>query len=347
MWETRNTTPFAAQGYLERDPAGREHWVGAVRASFDLAAGALPRVTPEQPPVRLAQCFDDSGQELIEESDFAPFRPEADIVLRGTAHPPGPRQTGAFSFGFLIGRIRREMVCHGPRRMARRGTALAVETLGPAVATPISWRETFGGRERFPRTGEPEGPDALNRDNPVGRGWSVDPAGRIPQGGALDLPPIEVAGDTVVPGAPLPAPAGCGAIAPHWAVRLPLAGRFDARWEAERHPLMPEDFDARFFHAAPAAQRAPLVGGEPMRLVNLVPGGVPVDFRLPQLLIDAQTRIGRDLVETRMRLVAVIVDADRARLTMVYNTAVPCPGRDAEVAYSRVRLRQASGMVRA
>ncbi|HHH26860.1 MAG TPA: DUF2169 domain-containing protein, partial [Polyangiaceae bacterium] len=41
-----------------------------------------------------------------------------------------------------------------------------------------------------------------------------------------------------------------GAIPANWMPRAALAGTFDERWEAERMPLMPEDFDLRFYQSA-------------------------------------------------------------------------------------------------
>ena len=53
MWEVRNHTPFATMGYFVRDAQGVEHWVVAVRATFDIMGDRLPRLAGAQVPVRL------------------------------------------------------------------------------------------------------------------------------------------------------------------------------------------------------------------------------------------------------------------------------------------------------
>src|SRR5580698_6994635 len=89
MWEIRNRTPFAAQGCFLRDRTGAEFWVVALRGRFIARADALVDISHVQDAVRLAPTYRDEGaQELSAESDFAPFRPKADIALNGSACAP-------------------------------------------------------------------------------------------------------------------------------------------------------------------------------------------------------------------------------------------------------------------
>jgi hypothetical protein len=157
------------------------------------------------------------------------------------------------------------------------------------------------------------------------------------------LPMIENAGERIEPSKPLPAPFGFGALQPHWLARRQYAGTYDAAWQKSRAPLPPDDFDDRFYQAAPADQQLDLKGGEQVSAVNRSPDG-PFSLRLPQIIFEASTRIGRKKHETRLRLISVELDTSTKSLAMVWNTLVPCDGRDTEVEGSMVRLKQMAGV---
>ena len=79
--------------------------------------------------------------------------------------------------------------------------------------------------------------------------------------------------------------------------------------------------------------------------MNLHPDG-PFSFRLPQIILEASTRVGPEKHDTRMRLISVELDTETKSLAMVWNTLVPCNGRDIEVEGSMVRLKQMAGVAR-
>src|SRR5215469_9031201 len=54
-----------------------------------------------------------------------------------------------------------------------------------------------------------------------------------------------------------PPPAGFGFIAANWLPRLSFAGTYDRAWDDERKPLLPTDFDRRFFNGASTGLIAP------------------------------------------------------------------------------------------
>lgn len=91
-------------------------------------------------------------------------------------------------------------------------------------------------------------------------------------------------------------------------------------------------------------QWASLVGGEPVQVINASSEGT-LQFRLPQMIVDARTQIGRDRFQNRLRIVGVTVDAAKRTLAMIWNTAIPCNGRDTQVQASTLRITQMSGVV--
>lgn len=82
-----------------------------------------------------------------------------------------------------------------------------------------------------------------------------------------------------------------------------------------------------------------------MEVEGLHPAGAYA-FRLPQLIIESRTRIGRDRSEERLRLVSVTIDGSARILDMTWNASVPCNGRDHLVEGSTLMLRQAAGVAR-
>src|SRR5690606_38106709 len=79
-----------------------------------------------------------------------------------------------------------------------------------------------------------------------------------------------------------PPPAGFGFVGPHWEPRARHAGTYDEAWQQARMPLLPTDFDRRFFNAVPADQTAPgfVRGDEPVVIANASPEPW-LRFRLP------------------------------------------------------------------
>src|SRR5262249_35772306 len=121
-----------------------------------------------------------------------------------------------------------------------------------------------------------------------------------------------------------PSPMGFGPIARWWQPRAGFAGTYDARWQRERAPVWPEDFDERFFCAAPAALQAVphLRGGDPVYLEGLHPGG-PLRFHLPSPRMVVRFRFHSRDMRRALTLDAVIIEPDTGHLTLIHRAAAP------------------------
>lgn len=76
-------------------------------------------------------------------------------------------------------------------------------------------------------------------------------------------------------------PAGFGCISRTWLPRLPLAGTYDQEWLENRHPSLPENFDFRYWNAAPHDQQIPFPApGITFALSGFHPEG-DIRFALP------------------------------------------------------------------
>jgi hypothetical protein len=110
---------------------------------------------------------------------------------------------------------------------------------------------------------------ACHPDNPLGIGMldeSRSAADRDYPASQIEAPdqPLEQARGTAIP-------AGFGPVSPWWRSRQRHAGTYDAAWQANRHPLLPENFDEHFWQAAaPGMVIEPwLEGDERITLGNL------------------------------------------------------------------------------
>jgi len=109
--------------------------------------------------------------------------------------------------------------------------------------------------------------------------------------------------------------------------RRRYAGTYDAKWMEERAPLLPLDFDERFYNAAPPPLVAPgrLAGGEPVEVTGCTPQGRLV-FTLPRVApwchVVAE-RVGRT---APMELDTVTVDTEAMQVRLLWKAEIPVHG---------------------
>lgn len=342
MWQLDNRTPFAAKGCMARDRFGAEHWIVAVRASFVLRPDQLLDIVPA--PVRLGPEYSqDDTSSLQAESDIAPFRPRADVLITGTACASSDAAAKVVDVHVRVGALDRRARVFGRRLLRRgRGGRHILEGIEPFVGLPLTWRAALGGPDPFAEPGSAAADP--HPENPLGIGWTSRWA-KLPDGAEMALPRIEDPAHPVGLGRPLPSPHGLGPVQPGWRPRITLAGTYDEAWRTKRAPLPPVDFSDAFHQAAPAAQVYPdlLRGGETVEVEGLHSNGA-YRFRLPQIILETRTRIGRDTHTGRPRLISATIDGTAQTLDLTWNASTPCNGRDHLVEGSLVRLRQMAGV---
>jgi len=115
-------------------------------------------------------------------------------------------------------------------------------------------------------------------------------------------------------------PAGFGFTSPGWKPRTSFAGTYDAAWTKGRMPLLPRDFDRRFFSAAAPGlvTSGYLRGDEQVAVVGASLLG-QLSFRLPGVprpVCRVSLALRPDVVvETNLDTVVVDTDEDRVYLT--------------------------------
>ncbi len=299
-----NRSEFAAHPQMLLDRDGEKLLV-VVKASFELPRGATElQIAPEDRNrgVRLADIpwGEPDVSSIAYPADLCLRKPGTDVIVVGSAHAPGGEPKTQFDVRVTVGSLAKSLAVFGSRVWLNNGEGISAPQ--PVDKVDLRYEYAWGG---FDDT-DPENPVEEAR-NPIGRGKVLD-SSSLSDAAA---PQIEDPGALIMMAGDAPAPAGVGAVGRHWEPRRRYAGTYDDVWSETRSPLPPSDLDDRFnICASPGLHTAePIVGGEPVMLWNLLPGGGAVNFDLPLIPIEIEFRVkGRDTVTMRPHIDTVLID---------------------------------------
>jgi hypothetical protein len=225
--------------------------------------------------------------------------------------------------GVRVGGLSKAALAIGDRRWRR---VLGIGPLWPSFPKPFStmpivWDRAYGGTD--PRTRKRKRP-AFDQRNPVGCGFA---SGLIPVAvNGAPLPNIVNPRRPWVAPHRRPQPWGLGPVGRHWWPRRRLAGTYDAKWKEHRAPLLPDDFDYRFFQCGSPGlvSRRHLDGDERVHLVNLSPEG-ELDFRLPGLALGLSiNRFGAPRERGFASLDTIVLRPSQRRVSLIWRRAIAC-----------------------
>ena len=324
-----NKTEFAAHPQMLLDIDG-EQLVTIVKASFELPRGAEELViAPEHRNrgIRMADIpwGEPEVSSIAYPADLCIRKPGTDVLVVGCAHAPGDRPAPSFDVRVEVGPLAKSLRIFGSRIWLDGGDNISSPQ--PIAELELRYEHAWGGFDDSDPENIVEAPK-----NPIGRGKVADD--NALEGAAA--PSIEDPGALIDGLGVDPAPAGFGAIGRHWEPRRQHAGTYDERWQESVAPLPPPDFDDRFNLCASPGLIAtpPLVGGEPVALLNLLPGGGARKFRLPKIEVTIEFRVkGREPVVTKPHLDTVLIDLlatspDKPpAVELVWRSAVKAPRR--------------------
>lgn len=342
MLQIENPTGLAATAFLAADPDGVDTVYAIVKGTFALDPrqddpAVEPPLAPVQAPVaaRATHHGDPAASSIRLPSDVGLVKPGTDVLLTGHAHAPDGRPTTEHTVTLAVGAVRQTVRVTGDRTWTRQaGGGWAPSDAAPWVRLPLVWERAYGGRCVV------AGQVREAPHNPVGAGfWTPDvgsPEGRaLPNLEDPDAPLTE-------PGAAVPA--RCFApVAEHWAPRRDHAGTYDARWQRERAPYLPVDFDPRFFQLAPPGLVAPgwLSGGEPVHVLGATPGGA-LRFAVPRLAVAVTYVVDGAAHPVPARLDTLLVQPDLRRVLVTWRAALACDKRALRVETLRVAAERAT-----
>jgi hypothetical protein len=194
---------------------------------------------------------------------------------------------------------------------------VSASTPEPFDVIPISYDNAFGGVDESKA-------DANHiktyLPNPVGRGYSHYKKD-------LDGKPMP---NTEEIGKPIDDPGGnyrpmaFGAIGRNWQPRVRFVGTYDQGWLENHAPFWPDDFDYRYFQAAPPDQQIPYpAGGEEVVLKNLTADG-HVAFKLPTVVMPVLFIPHRGaLQEIKPAIDTIVIEPDLGSFTLTWRVSYP------------------------
>jgi hypothetical protein len=303
---------------FERD--GRELLVVIVKATYDLPSDGEPATfAARQQPLVQADVF--SGEPGLSaplfESDYAHRKPCCDVLLLGRAHAPGGREVRRLPVGLQVGPMCKRFLVTGHRSWGAGLLGVSAGEPQPFSTMPISYDCAFGGTDRTREASD--GRVETYLENPVGRGHGLHKE-------AIDgqpLPNTEQIGEPVTSPRGRYRPAAFSPIGRWWRPRCDWAGSYDQRWLDETAPFWPDDFQWRYFQAAPPDQVVEgLRGDEPVLLEHLTPDGRRA-FRLPGRQVSATfvPHVGKD-VRVPAMLDTVVLEPDEGRFTLTWRASL-------------------------
>lgn len=338
MWLLRNETPFAAESTWTRDERGAEFWLVAVRACFIIAPDGRQLLAENQTEVQRTAVFsgDPLYSGLLRDNDFVLHKDGTDVLVEGRAYARGRQPAAQCRVRLAVHTIDKSVDVLGERPLSYRWNGLAIAKPQPFLDMPLVWERTYGG---WDRKGDK---DDWEPSNPAGTGFATDPSHLHD----MAAPNLEYP-DAPYRGPKSGRPASFGPVAQHWQPRIRYAGTHDQRWRETRDPLVPDDFDRRYFRCAPPDQqtRSPLIGYEEVKLWGFTSDSL-LSFVLPRIKLDVITtfrRYGDVRQEPAMHTLWLMPDQRRFEIVYLSALEVP-PGREEKLAGSTVRIRRRVGI---
>ena len=296
--------------------------VAIVKATFTISEGNL-RLADEQLQLFPAgKALGEPGRSsYVYEPECSYYKPRTDVVLIGDAIPPAVVGTQV-EVSFSLGKLRKRAVVIGDRYWVRSFAGVYLSPPEPFERMPLTYERAFGGWDR--NDPNPDRHTFVAR-NPVGAGFARKFG---PGQDRIALPNIEDPSDRITSMDSRPRPMGFGFTNPDWQPRAALAGTYDASWVENRMPLLPVDFDPRFFNAASEGlvMEGYLVGNELVAIENC--SSLPlITFGLPGIPPPScRFRVaGRADSNVATNLDTVVVNARDGVVVLTWRCHVPLP----------------------
>jgi len=318
--EVENLTPFAFEPVFVADEEGRPLLVPVVKATWMLGPAGLALAEEQLPVLLEGEPYGDPAESSWRyEPEGTLPRPATDLVLVGSAVAQKPGTTEML-VAFQVGTLKKGVKVLGDRAFFKAAGSVGLTKPVPFERIPLQWERAFGG---WDRTHPDEKKHDYERRNPVGTGFRAS-GGQFEA--SLRPPNLEDPARPFKGYGDRPPPAGFGFTSASWEPRIQYAGTYGPKWEEERAPLLPKDFDRRFLNAAPPGQVCSgfLRGDEPVVATGVNPAG-GLAFRLPGVApptVEVE-QVGREDAAVATRLENVILDTDRGLLLLLWRGETP------------------------
>ncbi len=336
MLQLKNSTPFQASIALFPDPDGIDTLYVVMKATFDL--GPKMQLADEQVPICMAdEYYDDPETSSMKyASEMHLMKPGTDVVLVGNAWAPRSKGVEQLDVTLTVANRTKTVRVFGDREWSGGLLGVSISPPEPFESMPLVYERAFGGVHQV----DPDKPEILAEErNPIGVGFRGKRKPKEMAG--TPLPNLEDPAQPIKKPGDLVAPAGFGFVSPSWLPRRIFAGTYDEAWQKKRAPILPEDFDSRFFNAAhpDLVFDRYLEGGEPVQVKNACSDG-PLKFRIPRCEIDLEATIAGRIEPLDSNLETVLIEPDEGRLCLTWRAALPCDKQALKVEEIRVQSRE-------
>ena len=283
MQITANTTPHLAELFVPTDKHGRRRCVVVIKATFTVRPedGRAVPAEEQAPFVYADQHHGDPGTTSIRyECDFVPVKPRAEVLVNASAVAPEGRAVRQLEVGFAGPGIAKRAVVTGDRVWVEGANGIQPSSPQPFTTVPLVYERAFGGSDHSHERTFMNGTELRN---PVGVGFHLNGARETILG--LPLPNVERPEARQTSWSDKPEPVGFAGLGRGWRPRIGFAGTYDQHWLDDVFPFLPEDFDDRYFQAAPADQQLEALSpGARFGCLNMSEGGRFV-AELPELAV--------------------------------------------------------------
>ena len=325
-----NQTLFAADLFIVQDGDGNDLLLVVVKATYAIGINEDElTLHQKQEPLQLSDKYYDTPENsgIRCASDIGYGKCGTDIAVIGHAYAPGGYATES-SLTLKVGQVRKTINVFGDRFWKDRIGFTGKTRPLPFERIPIVYELAFGGEDKS--HANPEKHEAEQR-NLIGTGFRARKS-KMPINGTR-LPNFEDPDESIKSPYDRPKPAGFGFVSPMWQPRLGYAGTYDKVWEKARKPLLPLDFDTKFFNAAHPDLVFPgfLRGDEPVMLAGVTERGT-VRFSLPADAPKCSIKMADEQIQMlEMRLDKLLLNCDELNLVMVWGASMKMPEHHEEI----------------
>jgi len=345
MWDLINRTPFSTFSGFDRDKDGKAYWIVWAKATFRMRHQRSCLFEREQVGLFREPLYRGSPEntDLLAENDICFPKSRPDVIVTGYGYRPSVLERDAsFDVTATIGDWEKTLTVLPAMRWSDRLRPEGVDTDADAVF--LGFRNAYGGID----TETDAARHREHAENPIGTGfWASADAAR-----GKPLPRI------VVPGAaaekwdsPL-MPVSFTCVPKERPRRARHSGTYDEAWMRRKSPLLPDDFDERYWQFADQDQslEAEPSAGARITLTNMMPhnadskAGV-FTTELPRLNFELLTRFKNKWQETDMALQTIHLLPEQGLVTLSYCGSLPirAAANDVLVERSELALRGHSG----
>jgi hypothetical protein len=330
MLQLDNKTPFACTFAVLPNREGIDTLYVVVKATVNLRP-KLALAPTQIPPSLVDEYYEDpENSSLKQVSDMHIGKPGTDVLLVGCARTPEGRLEDGVMVSMSVAERSKQVLVMGDRTWRSDGTPSSPEAFS---AIPLVWERAFGGMHT-----DDERVYAEER-NPIGVGFRGKQGADIMVG--RPVPNLEDPASFIGTWSDVPPPACFAPIAPSWLPRRAFAGTYDVRWQQQRAPYLPADFDPRFFQSASAEMCFDryLQGAEQVQIHGASADG-PIEFTVPSVRPTIEVKLAGKTEEPLANLETLQFEPDENRGSITWRAALPCDRQVLKVEKIEVKLRR-------